>query len=553
MTNIGKIANIFNKYVILGDKSFILEKDNPILGSLLTNDVVEYTYIYDKNDNNNSKNIKILKLIERNEQYLVGIIVDVKKLLIYLPGYPTINRFNIFKNIDNVSIKEEDIVLIKSDMNGMFIKKSYGDIKNRMLDKNICLDLYNYNVNQDIDLDIDVDVDNIKNRYTKEFQDLTHLYTFTVDPDQSKDYDDAISLEIYENDKKLYVHIVDINHLVQFGSDIDQNSLKYGYTIYLPEHIQNIIPQEMAENTFSILEGEYRYVITVEYNIDNDYNIKSYDIYPSLINSKKRYTYGTFENDINLDKFIFLCDFCKKWSSNTLNIPHLQITKDNIDDSGNLVGDFVLYNDHIKSHKIIETVMVLTNLTISKHLSSYLKNIPQRFHSSSKYKSIESLTGIEEVDSILTIKKYKSATYEIDEEKKGHFGLGLDQYCHFTSPIRRYFDVIIHRILAGYNFSETSLKNTLEYINYRERKVEDIYKFYKELKILSYLDFHKNKNCEYECYVISTNKNGILILIRELLYEIFKFTKNKYNIGEKVMIKISSINWKNLDVIVDII
>jgi len=148
-------------------------------------------------------------------------------------------------------------------------------------------------------------------------------------------------------------------------------------------------------------------------------------------------------------------------------------------------------------------------------------------------------TGNEMIDAILTIKKYKPAMY--DNVSQGHFGLSLNSYTHFTSPIRRYFDVIIHRLLAGTTYH--NLDAILDHINKRERYIDNLVEFYKNLKINDYIE--RNMHIIMDAYVISITEIGINVLLADLLIEVFVFDKDakKYSIGDKVKIKVKRVEW----------
>jgi ribonuclease R len=124
----------------------------------------------------------------------------------------------------------------------------------------------------------------------------------------------------------LYVHIVDAHHLLPVHSEIEQNAFANAFTLYLPEHIENILPAELAENEFSLIKGEQRRVITVRYEIDDKQEILRYDIYPSIITIKERYDYDGFNDALQNGEFQSLVDFTTRWEKATLAIPSVRIS-----------------------------------------------------------------------------------------------------------------------------------------------------------------------------------------------------------------------------------
>ena len=519
MNKTGVIANINCKYVILDERKMI--KETNILYSLLPDDMVEYNIVDDS--------IVISKLVSRKQQYFMGIIrkIEFNLVNVYCQGFPKFFQPTFINN----NYKLEDVVIIEANINSMSIHKVYDSIRNRNYDKDIILDLYKLNATTDINLQYNKTNNNF---YTKEFQNLSHLNTFNVDPTNSKDFDDAISVDSSNN--KIYVHIVDANECIPIGSIIEKNSFMNSFTLYLPEHIENILPKEMAENHHSLIKGDERRVVTVEYNIDSSMNIMSYDVYKSIIIIKERYDYNQFNKIINTIPFLVL--FNNRWEKPSLMLPRVKLEINNTC----CIENYYYETNFDKAHKVIETMMILTNMTISKHMETKL---PQRFHQkSSNFRETENITNNNVIDSILTVKKYRNAIY--DASNNGHFGLNLTTYTHFTSPIRRYFDVIVHRILAGYTLE--NINEIILYINKREREIDKLCKLYNTMKILDYMDTHKNKH--FSGYVINKTAVGVVVLLEDFLYEVFFFTKNNYTLYQKIEIKNISINWLKLEIVI---
>ena len=527
----GKIVVIHSKYVILNEKKRIAESQ--LLYNLLPNDEVGYTIQDDQ--------IHLTRLVHRKHQFFMAIVSQTlgQNISVFSFGLP--KYFSpMFLNIDG-KYKIEDALIIEATEDKLSVYQSFGSIRNRLNDKDLFLTLYRLNVDNNIPLIYEKTTNGY---YTKPFQDLTHLYTFNVDPSQSKDFDDAISIDGDAN--KFYVHIVDANRI---ENEYERDAFNKSFTLYLPEHIENILPRDLAENKLSLIKGEQRYVITVEYTIDHNNEIMKYEIYPSVIMIKERYDYEQFMNVLSSYRFSVLQRFNNRWEKTTLQVPSVKIDigKDS------RIARYHHENNCDQAHKIIETMMILTNLTISKHVPH---QIPQRFHNkvnkiSKTIPSIQHITDNEMINAILMIKSYRSAFY--DSENTGHFGLGLTTYTHFTSPIRRYFDVIIHRLLAGYTLP--NMEEVLEHLNYREHLVDQLVKMYHLLKFLDYYDGNdENDNKkDYNAYVIQLTEKGVVVLIENFLYEVFVFVKNPiFSVGERVSVSVNYITWAGLSLSVKI-
>jgi ribonuclease R len=555
----GTIANINNKYVMLDVKRFI--KHNDLFTKLLPNDIVSYEI-----DDNGM--INILKILKREDQILFGIVKNLSKSGIAEIAFPNLPKFftlqlNAEHDFD-FDFQIHSSVIIKIGLNKTDVIGIFNSIKDRKNDKELFLTLYeeqaklcshipNYRIS---DTDTDTGIYDLY-YCTNECRDLTHLYTFNVDPTESKDFDDAISIDELEN--KIYVHIVDANAQIDMLSDNDINAFKHAFTLYLPEHVQNILPKDLAENKLSLIEGLERNVITVEFTINPEtQDIVSHCIYKSIIKIKKRYDYHEFNTALH--QYPSLYKFYEKWKMRSLNIPQLKLNVNNYD--GKLIN-YILENNFDDAHKIVETLMVLTNLTISKHVGSF---IPQRYHAkinsdnslinsdNSLINSDNSLinseitlkecTGNKVIDTILSIKEFRTALY--DSKNKGHFGLGLETYTHFTSPIRRYFDVIIHRLLSGVIYE--NLNEVLTHINNQEKYIEKIIDCYQNVKMLTY--FEENLNLIWKGYILSITTIGINVILEDNLFEIFIFQKDTkiFSLYQYVNVVIKSIDWTNLKI-----
>jgi exoribonuclease R len=203
--------------------------------------------------------------------------------------------------------------------------------------------------------------------------------------------------------------------------------------------------------------------------LDDEGLVTKYDIYKSTIVVKKRWNYEQVLEAINNNtvpnSILFLANLTKKRSENTnynINLPSIRITSDK---STGDVESIVSENTNDISHALIATAMILANITVSKHLSYRNIKLPNRFHESLRGFTTPNFekTGNEFVDSFIMIKKFARACYAVD--KKGHFGLDITDYVHFTSPMRRYADVVVHRLLAGYQIEDECLEDEVLWIN----------------------------------------------------------------------------------------
>lgn len=431
---------------------------------------------------------------------------------------------NVILNKQNISLvylegKIGDRLLIKCVENNFTIIINYGNYLDSSKDLNIFLDLNKFNQTSNINTNIYT-----KNKalYTKPYRDLSSLKycTFNIDPEHSTDFDDAISFDI--NTNIIYIHIVDIHSQIHINSELDLNAILQSYTLYLPGLKKNMLPNEYADDKLSLIKDKTKNVITIEFNLNSD----KYEIYQSTIIINKKYNYVN-SLPINLDKQEDIC-----------LVKLYELTKDKLSEKSSLYIPFINYiidsngklehleketNGNSISHKLIEFLMIITNCIISKHLKKFSL---QRFHSSPKNKLVKFNNNSNSLDnqlldSFMTIIQYKQANYSINES--GHYGLDLTSYTHFTSPIRRYFDIINHRILAGIQYDPIFLETLVNYINSREQMIDKLVFLYKKIKLYNSTFLSLKK---YNCFITNIVNSGISYLIPELMLSGFIHVTN---------------------------
>ncbi len=318
--------------------------------------------------------------------------------------------------------------------------------------------------------------------YTRGHADLADLDTFTVDPASSVDLDDAISIDVAA--RRLYVHIVDIHTAVPIGSYIEEHMYRHGSTLYLAEKTQHLLPGDLV-GRISLDCGVRRRAITVEMTIGDEGNVESYEIYSSGIVVKRRYNYEEFEGLKGSPPYSWLKEFADKHRGTLpLAIPGLELSVGG-DGMIESVGHNAVDDD---AHRMIACAMIAANFTVGAHLNARGVLLPNRFHEAPAglfAEDVAAITGHPVVDSYLAVKKWRPAHYNL--EKKGHFGLGLHEYVHFTSPMRRYPDVLIHRILAGVQYDPERLATMVDTMNRRAGIVRQIQKYYMGVKIARHL------------------------------------------------------------------
>ena len=330
------------------------------------------------------------------------------------------------------------------------------------------------------------------------------LDTFTIDPTHSVDFDDALSVDVANN--TVYIHIVDIAAYENLNPNLWTRCL----TLYLAnEHTEHLLDAEDASHTLSLVAGFSRPVITVKVVLSESGLVLSYEIYRSTIVVKRRWDYAQVQAALDAAEapaqIIYLAKLTTLRSSNVnynINLPSVRLQADK--DTGDVIS-LKTENTNDAAHTLVATAMILGNLVVSKHLAENGVVIPNRFHDSLRGFSTPSFqpTGNTFVDSFIMVKRYARAYYSVDE--KGHFGLGIKDYVHFTSPMRRYADVLVHRLLAGYVYDD--LEYEVDWLNRRAllaRTAQDLYTSWKTIRWL------KTLPGPHEIWVTNVSKAGIM-------------------------------------------
>lgn len=325
-----------------------------------------------------------------------------------------------------------------------------------------------------------------------ERKDMRNIVTITIDGEDAKDFDDAISLETTDTGYKLYVHIADVSHYVKGGGIIDKEALNRTTSVYFPGSVFPMLPETISNGVCSLRPGEDKLTLTVVMNIDNKGNVTNSKFYETLSCSDFRMTYTEVTKILNgdeemrkkYDKIVPMLENAEKLAAiitkkrndnGSINFVSTE-SKIVLDDNGD-VADITPY-PYDKSNNIIEQFMVTTNETVAEFiekkkvpcvyrvheeinpakLESFMQFLKGQGYSLDMRKGVspklfsdllEEIKGSpsEQVINKIMLRSMQKAKYTTTNS--GHFGLSLDYYCHFTSPIRRYPDLMVHRVLKA--------------------------------------------------------------------------------------------------------
>jgi ribonuclease R len=338
-------------------------------------------------------------------------------------------------------------------------------------------------------------------------EDLRGLNTVTIDGETAKDFDDAISIKSTSGGYTLWVHIADVSHYVREGTRLDLEARDRGTSVYFPGMVIPMLPKALSEDVCSLVPGSERAAFTVEMEFDRFGNQKDARFYPSLIISDERMTYtsvarilldrdATERNKYSslLDDFelmLELADLIRDVrmarGSLDFDLPEPEVV---LDITGN--PENIIRFQRNRAHMIIEDFMIAANEAVASFLETLDAPCLFRIHEEPDTKKVEDVlkvagmkvssrkasspdiimtlaakvkdTPLEEAVNYMILRSMKQARYS--EYNVGHFGLASESYCHFTSPIRRYPDLIVHRILreavSGKGISEGLVRSYRE-------------------------------------------------------------------------------------------
>ena len=323
--------------------------------------------------------------------------------------------------------------------------------------------------------------------------DLRDLQTVTIDGEKARDFDDAISIEKIRGGWRLWVHIADVAHYVPEGSFLDQEAYQRGTSVYLPDRAIPMLPESLSNGICSLNPQVDRLTLTCEMDISANGSVTDYDIYESVITSDARMTYTAVRQILAdcdpsvrsrytdlVPKFELMAELMEvlrarrtRRGSIDFDLPEPQIV---LDLQGKMTD--IVRAERNMAHQLIEEFMLAANETVAGHIEELGIPLIYRIHEEPAEDKMNSLaeflasigitlppsdklkprhiqkavasargTTLEALVSTVVLRTMKQARYS--DENVGHFGLAAESYTHFTSPIRRYPDLMVHRIVKA--------------------------------------------------------------------------------------------------------
>lgn len=475
---------------------------------------------------------------------------------------------------------------------------------------------YKFNIEESFPDDVMNQVNGISNDVLKEDfegrKDLRQEMIFTIDGDDTKDIDDAIGIKKLPNGNYILgVHIADVSYYVKEGTPLDKEAYNRGTSVYLADRVIPMLPHKLSNGICSLNPNVDRLALSCEMEIDYKGNVVNYDIFPSVINSKIQMTYNKvndiLENHIidkNYEPYlenIYLMNDLSKIIRDMKEIRgYIEFESSEakiiLDDSGKAID--IKAKKQKTGEKIIEDFMVMANETVATHIyhlmypfiyrihdrpfsekvDTFLKTLSlfgikihglrKDFHPSMMRDILEQLqdSSDRKILSSMMLRVMQKAIYS--KENIGHYGLASTCYTHFTSPIRRYPDTIVHRLLRTYIFEnkidsktidkyDTILDEIALHTSEKERSAVDCEREVNDMKMAEYM--MDRIGFEYDGVITSVMGFGMfieldnlvegLVHVSELKGDYYVFdelkmrfvgekTKKMYSLGDKVKIKV---------------
>ena len=459
------------------------------------------------------------------------------------------------------------------------------------------------------------EMNELNERITKEElerrKDFRDVLTFTIDPIDARDFDDALSIRELENDVfEIGVHIADVSHFVKPQSLLDQEAYQRATSVYLPDRVNPMLPEKISNELCSLRPHEDKFTFSCVFEIERSGKIKKHWIGRTLIHSNHRFTYEDVQTIIEIksgtycEEILLLNQLAQKFRKDRFDQGAINFSSTEVrfqlDEDGKPIG--IIVKESKEAHKLIEEFMLLANRTVAEYVSKIKVNdkplpFPYRIHDTPDDEKLKPFVAFarkfgyhfdmhderqvatsfnnllkevhgkpeQHVLEQLGIRTMAKAVYTADNI--GHYGLGFDHYCHFTSPIRRYPDVMVHRILQdcldGNPKWEKNLEAWCKHCSERERAAMETERAGNKYKQVEFMKQYVGE--EFDGIISGVSSFGFwvetvdhkcegLVSLRDInVYDEFfheesdyalvgAHTKKKFRMGDKIRIQVLSAN-----------
>ncbi len=451
-----------------------------------------------------------------------------------------------------------------------------------------------------------IDAQEIKRR-----RDFREILTFTIDPVDAKDFDDALSIRVLKNGNyEIGVHIADVSHYVIPGTALDEAAYAKATSVYLPDRVNPMLPEHISNVLCSLRPHEDKLTFSAVFEMTPKGQVKQHWLGRTIIHSDHRFTYEEVQEIIEQqtgiysDEILLLNNIAqrlrkKRFDAGAINFSSQEV-RFKLDEKGKPVG--IIVKESKEAHQLIEEFMLLANKVVAEDVSkvkiekkelpfpyrvhdlpseekllpfmAFARKFGHKFDTSSPEKIAESFnTMLQDVEGKpeqhvleqLGIRTMAKAVYTT--ENIGHYGLGFENYCHFTSPIRRYPDILAHRILqevlSGKPRADKKLEQKCKHCSERERAAMEAERAANKYKQVEYMQEYLGEEFEgvisgvasfgFWVETVEHKCEGLVSLNSLLEYDEFRLIETdyclvgarsgrKFRMGDKVRIKVVAAN-----------
>jgi ribonuclease R len=437
-------------------------------------------------------------------------------------------------------------------------------------------------------------------------RDFRNITTITIDPEDAKDFDDALSLELLPNGNyEVGVHIADVSHYLKEDSQLDKEAYKRATSVYLVDRTIPMLPERLSNNLCSLNPNEDKLTFSAVFELDNNAHIRNEWFGRTIIHSDKRFSYedaqevienvkGPFTKELTILNELALKLRVERFMRGSINFETTEV-KFKLDDSGKPLG--VIPKERKDAHKMIEDFMLLANKKVAEFINkkgkgrkhTFVYRIhdfpdPERINAFSVFAKkfghkmsteqdslarslntlIEDIEGTPEQNVLQRLAIRSMAKAKYTTERSGHFGLAFAHYTHFTSPIRRYPDVMVHRLLdyylkGGESVSPVKYEEKCKHSSEMEVKASDAERASIKYKQVEYIESVKDREfagivsgvTEYGVFVeMVENKCEGMVRVSTMSDDYYEFDEDNYRIigkrnkktitlGDDVIVKVT--------------